>query len=157
MEVMAGNTKKILEKLPGSPHCCSHSAAAIQVPPGSPSCSPAGVGSSTVLGMDGQVDLQDPDGLQHQAQPCRGERTGCLGTTKDGKSLGEQRLEGEEDGIHVPSVPGCSVRGRSLTGCRRLRCCRELLRESERLETYLDLPWMWEKGEEGLALGLPKL
>lgn len=59
--------------------------------------------------------------------------------------------------MHVPSVPGCSVRGRSLTGCRRLRCCRELLRESERLEMYLDLPWMWEKGEEGLALGLPKL
>lgn len=54
-------------------------------------------------------------------------------------------------------MPGCSVRGRSLTSCPRLRCCRELLRESERLEMYLDLPWMWEKGEEGLALGLLKL
>lgn len=43
-----------------------------------------------------------------------------------------------------------------------LRCGRacpsgELLRESERLEMYLDLPWRWVKGEEGLALGLPKL
>lgn len=68
----------------------------------------------------------------------------------------------EEDRVHLPSVPGSSVRGHSLTGCLMLRCCRacpsgELLRESERLEMYLDLPWMWVKGEEGLALGLPKL
>lgn len=68
----------------------------------------------------------------------------------------------EGDRVRLPSVLGSCVRGHSLTGCWTLRCCRlcpsrELLRESERLEMYLDLPWMWEKGEEGLALGLPKL
>lgn len=54
------------------------------------------------------------------------------------------------------------MRGHSLTGCLTLRCCRlcpggESLRESERLEMYLALAWLWVKGEEGLALGLPKL
>lgn len=68
----------------------------------------------------------------------------------------------EEERAHLPSVLGSSVWGHSLTGCLMLRCCRacpsgELLRESERLEMYLDLPWRWVKGEEGLALGLPKL
>lgn len=64
----------------------------------------------------------------------------------------------EEERAHLPSVLGSAVRGHSLTGCLTLRCCRacpsgELLRESERLEMYLDLPWRWVKGEEGLALG----
>lgn len=64
--------------------------------------------------------------------------------------------------VHLPSGAGRSCRGRSLAACPRLRCRRlspsgELLRESDRSEMYLALAWRWVKGEEGLALGLPKL
>lgn len=75
--MMSGNTQESLGKNPRFFYllvlqCCCHQSAT-KVPPASPSRSPAGVGSGTVLGMDGQVDLQDPDGLQHRAWPCRGE------------------------------------------------------------------------------------
>lgn len=107
---------------------------------------------------------------------------GCTGRAEDEQATAQGHSEGprqrripqeaargygtavgmEEERAHLPSVLGSAVRGHSLTGCLTLRCCRacpsgELLRESERLEMYLDLPWRWVKGEEGLALGLPKL
>lgn len=60
---------------------------------------------------------------------------------------------GRDDRIHLPPVLGSSARGHWLSGCLMLRCCRGC--PSERLE--MSFPLLWVKGEEGLALGLPKL
>lgn len=58
--------------------------------------------------------------------------------------------------VHLPATWGRSLPDRLTLRCCRACPCGKLLRDSESWEMYLDLLWMWVKGEDGLALGLPK-
>lgn len=65
-------------------------------------CSPARLGGGAVLGPDGHIDLQDPDGVQHWAGSCGGCRES--GWVRSSKGVGGSRGTLSEKGWEGPLV-----------------------------------------------------